>query len=210
MDKMFDTNAKPDVIDNADGRVRRSHESRQKIIDASLALVAEGDLLVSAQKVAKRAGVGLRSVFRHFSDMESLFVEFNVQLTRDYQHYFIPDDDIAHRSVESRVRICVERRHEAYLLLKNFFYFTESLHFEYAILRRQYIDLVANLDRQALRYLPEIDALPDSERHHALALLSFQYWDLQHRLRGQSAAQTQTQILQLLHDIFDRQSHKTS
>ena len=38
-------------------------------------LVGEGALLPSAEAVATRAGVGLRSVFRHFNDMDSLYRE---------------------------------------------------------------------------------------------------------------------------------------
>jgi AcrR family transcriptional regulator len=38
-------------------------------------LVRAGDISPSAADVANRAGVGLRSVFRHFKDMESLYRE---------------------------------------------------------------------------------------------------------------------------------------
>ena len=48
-----------------DGRVRRSERSRQKIIDAFMALVREGHFDPSAQAVAEKARDGLRSVFRH-------------------------------------------------------------------------------------------------------------------------------------------------
>ncbi len=42
-----------------------------------LALVSEGYASPSADAVALRAGVGLRSVFRHFSDMDSLYREMS-------------------------------------------------------------------------------------------------------------------------------------
>jgi hypothetical protein len=58
-----------------DGRKRRSHDSRQRIVKAMLALVGEGHLSPSAEQVSVRAVVGLRSVFRHFQDMESLHRE---------------------------------------------------------------------------------------------------------------------------------------
>ena len=66
-----------------DGRRRRSEQSRTRIVDAVMALVAEGHINPSAENVAARAGVGLRSVFRHFKDMESLYAEIwlrNVQV----------------------------------------------------------------------------------------------------------------------------------
>lgn len=58
-----------------DGRVARGLRTRAAVIDALLGLVDEGDLRPTAPAVAARAGVSLRSVFGHFSDMDSLFLE---------------------------------------------------------------------------------------------------------------------------------------
>lgn len=60
-----------------DGRRLRSADSRRRIVEAMMRLVEEGDLEPGAESVAERAGVGLRSVFRHFKDMESLRREVN-------------------------------------------------------------------------------------------------------------------------------------
>lgn len=56
-----------------DGRRKRSERSQEQIIDAMHQLVSEGDLSPSAARVAERAKVGLRTVFRHFEDMDSLY-----------------------------------------------------------------------------------------------------------------------------------------
>ncbi len=56
-----------------DGRVRRGERSRRQIIDAILELIAEGNTDPTADEIARRAKVGVRSVFRHFEDMDSLF-----------------------------------------------------------------------------------------------------------------------------------------
>ncbi len=58
-----------------DGRKMRSERSRHQIISAMLELVREGDMNPSAASVAERAGVGLRTVFRHFEDMDTLYQE---------------------------------------------------------------------------------------------------------------------------------------
>ncbi len=58
-----------------DGRRARSHTSRGRIVCAVIKLIEAGDLSPSAPKVAEAAGVSLRSVFRHFDDMESLYQE---------------------------------------------------------------------------------------------------------------------------------------
>jgi AcrR family transcriptional regulator len=57
----------------ADGRHERASKSRNQIIQAALDLVREGNPTPNAGQVAERAQLGLRSVFRHFKDMESLF-----------------------------------------------------------------------------------------------------------------------------------------
>lgn len=59
----------------ADGRRERSRSSRAKIVAAMLELVGKGDVAPSAARVAELAGVGLRSVFRHFDDMDALYRE---------------------------------------------------------------------------------------------------------------------------------------
>ena len=69
----------PDDEPNGDGRVRRSERSRQKIINAVITLVEDGNMDPGAQEVADEAGVGLRSVFRHFDDMESLYSDVIAQ-----------------------------------------------------------------------------------------------------------------------------------
>ncbi|MFM2301480.1 MAG: hypothetical protein RLZZ84_1216 [Pseudomonadota bacterium] len=59
----------------ADGRRERSRSSRSKIVAAVVELVGNGDVAPSAARVAEVAGVGLRSVFRHFDDMDALYRE---------------------------------------------------------------------------------------------------------------------------------------
>ncbi len=58
-----------------DGRRRRSLDSRGRVVAALLDLVREGEVAPSAERVAARAGVGLRTVFRHFNDMDGLYRE---------------------------------------------------------------------------------------------------------------------------------------
>jgi len=59
----------------ADGRNERARRTREAVVDALLALHDEGDLTPTAQRVAARAGVALRTVYGHFNDMETLYAE---------------------------------------------------------------------------------------------------------------------------------------
>lgn len=58
-----------------DGRKERSNTSRKKVVDAFMALIQAGNVAPSAEEVAKKAQVGLRTVFRRFSEMELLYQE---------------------------------------------------------------------------------------------------------------------------------------
>src|SRR2546423_5473671 len=56
-----------------DGRAARALRTRNRVVDALLDLIDEGELRPSAAEVARRAGVSLRSVYQHFDDLETLF-----------------------------------------------------------------------------------------------------------------------------------------
>lgn len=58
-----------------DGRTTRGQKNKQQIVQALIELIREGHLAPTAEMVSERAGVGLRTVFRHFKDMETLYRE---------------------------------------------------------------------------------------------------------------------------------------
>lgn len=73
-----------------DGRRLRGERTRIRVLEALLALVEEGDLHPTAQSVATRAGVALRTVYHHFEDVEALRgMAFHVQLER-YREALLP------------------------------------------------------------------------------------------------------------------------
>ncbi|HXZ83371.1 MAG TPA: TetR/AcrR family transcriptional regulator [Acidimicrobiales bacterium] len=55
-----------------DGRRARGERTRLKVIEALLDLVDDGTVRPTAQEVAARAGVALRTVYHHFEDVEAL------------------------------------------------------------------------------------------------------------------------------------------
>ena len=66
-----------------DGRLARGARTRRAVVEALLALNAEGDLSPTAAAVASRAGVALRSVYAHFADAEALYTQASdVQFAR--------------------------------------------------------------------------------------------------------------------------------
>lgn len=95
-------------IAREDGRRRRSADSRRRIVEAMLDLVREGDLTPSADAVAARAGVGRRTVFRLFSDMEGIYREMNgIMRDKVAPVRALP---LAGDTTEARLHALVERR----------------------------------------------------------------------------------------------------
>ncbi|HVQ90647.1 MAG TPA: TetR/AcrR family transcriptional regulator [Mycobacteriales bacterium] len=56
-----------------DGRSLRAERTRQAVVEALHALLAEGHLKVSGRQIAERAGVSLRALWSNFGDLEGLY-----------------------------------------------------------------------------------------------------------------------------------------
>ena len=92
----------------SDGRRLRGEQSRQKIVAALISCIREGVVSPTAEQVADRAEVGLRSVFRHFQDMERLYREIALEvdaLTLPYLQRRLKSSDWSGRILEmARIR----------------------------------------------------------------------------------------------------------
>lgn len=76
--------AKPEP-EAVDGRLLRGERSRQQIVDALFQLIRAGEMSPSAAQVAEAANVSLRTVFRHFEEMDSLRMEMTAQMEAEIQ-----------------------------------------------------------------------------------------------------------------------------
>lgn len=91
-----------------DGRRARAERNRDAVVDALLALLREGEERPGAADVAERAGVSVRSVFRHFDDLESLLA---VAVARQWERVAGRLTDVAGDGpVDERVRALVAQR----------------------------------------------------------------------------------------------------
>ena len=61
------------VDEPIDGRTARAVRTKDAIVDATLALIDDGDLRPTGPRIAERAGVSVRSIFQHFDDLDALF-----------------------------------------------------------------------------------------------------------------------------------------
>ena len=65
-----------------DGRRNRTVTTRKKIVQAFFELIREGHLEPTAEDVSVRAKMGIRTVFRHFDDMETLYGQVNAEMRK--------------------------------------------------------------------------------------------------------------------------------
>jgi TetR/AcrR family transcriptional regulator, regulator of autoinduction and epiphytic fitness len=73
-----------------DGRTARAERTRHAIVEAHLALIGEGDLRPTGERIAERAGVSLRALWANFKDMEALFAASGRRLTERQDEEFTP------------------------------------------------------------------------------------------------------------------------
>jgi AcrR family transcriptional regulator len=168
----------PDTLAK-DGRRRRSQDSRDRIVAAMLELVAEGRITPSADEVASRAKVGLRTVFRHFADMESLYAALTHTLAEQYEMWLIPFDSIDWRE---QLHEMVERRAATYERLLPFKRAGDAHRHLSPAMQRHYAH-VLGIMRQRLHALLPSSIANDARRFETIDLmLSFEVWQ---RLRGE-------------------------
>jgi AcrR family transcriptional regulator len=78
------------VAPRIDGRTARAERTRNAIVEAHLALIAEGDLKPTGERIAERAGVSLRALWANFKDMEALFGASGARLNERQDAEFRP------------------------------------------------------------------------------------------------------------------------
>jgi AcrR family transcriptional regulator len=166
------------IVGSSDGRRQRSERSQTAIIEAALALMEEGTLVPTAQQIADRAGVGIRSFFRHFADMDSLFLAADEMLLDSYEALFqVADRD---GSLSNRVSRAVELYGNAFDNLMQMILCTKALLWRFPKLKENYAWHQKRLRKELELWLPEVADLPRDRREAVHAVASFEVW---HRLR---------------------------
>ena len=149
------------------------------MVDALFELIGEGTARPTAQQVAERAGVGIRSVFRHFEDMDTLFSEVDNRLRQEVLPLIAMEPPAG--GTETRARALVTRRAA---LFERVAPYKRAANFQYSrsrFVQQAHQQLVQLLRADLRRWLPELDAVA-SDLADALELVtSFEAWD---RLRS--------------------------
>jgi AcrR family transcriptional regulator len=193
---MSKTDKKPD------GRVLRSERSRQLIMDAMAALIREGNLVPTAQQVAERAEVGIRTVFRHFNDMESLFETMDVAIIETYRDKFRGGDRDG--SLPERIRHAVERHATAYDFAQPVMDMTRVQMWRFKILQKNYARSQRELRLDLEHWLPEIRTLPPLQRELVDAAASYELWNRLRAQQGLSKKKATEAVVLMISRLFDK------
>jgi AcrR family transcriptional regulator len=161
--------------DTIDGRVRRSERSRAAMVQALFDLVGEGVLQPTAQQVAKRAKVGIRTVFRHFSDMDSLLAEINERVRR--QALPLLQEPVSGGGREERARGLVAQRVRFFEQITPYKRSGNVQRSRSTFLAGQHTALVRVLRSNLLGWLPELRKGPPELLEALDACTSFELWD---------------------------------
>ena len=172
-----------------DGRVLRSLRSRQQIADALADLVRGGELMPTAEQVAERAQVGLRTVFRHFQDMETLYAEVDGRIRGSFRERVLEQ---VSGTLPLRVRRLIAQRAGLFEAVAPFKHSEALRRWNSPFLQKSHAEMVRELRQHLRRALPELDSV-SGELQQAIELLtSFEAWDRLRREQslGRERAQT--------------------
>ena len=176
-----------------DGRRRRSQDSRARIVHAMLELVHGGDPSPSAELVAARADVGLRTVFRHFKDLDSLYREMSAVIEAELMA--LVHTPFKGETWRERVLELVERRGWAYEKIGPFRRAAEVHRRSSPALAMDHAKMV-EIAREILRRELPAELVKDRVRFEAIdLLLSFDAWNRLRRDQDLSPKRA-TEVLQ--------------
>src|SRR5271156_1398409 len=170
-----------------DGRMVRRHNNRRRIVAAMLELVRAGAISPGAEEVAARAGVGLRTVFRHFDDMDSLYREMAEAMRIELQP--IVAAPLSSQGWKGRLDEIVDRRSRLFERAMPFKNAADVHRHRSAFLRKDY-QAMRSAERTPLQAALPAALTNDQEFFEALdQALSFSTW--QHLRRDQKLTQDQ-------------------
>lgn len=176
--------AMDDMSPEADGRRRRGQNNRARIVTAMLEIIRTGDMSPSAEQVAARADVGLRTVFRHFKDMDSLYSEMSVAIADELRA--VVGTPFQSVDWKDRVLELVDRRAFAFEKIAPFKHASEAYRHRSRFLSEDSSNLVLVLRQILVRELrPPVTDDPLKVETLDL-LLSFEAWSRLRREQGLS------------------------
>lgn len=185
------SNTDDTVIEEArpDGRRQRSQRSRQKIVAAMLKLVRGGEMHPSAAQVAEASGVSLRTVFRHFEEMDSLFREMSAIIEQEVKPILMRP--ITSTDWRAQLDELISKRIDVYERIMPLKVSGSVRRFQSDYLKEDYDEFLA-LERAGLKNVLPKDIQKDAQLYAALEMtISFEAWRSMRQDRALSAKQAE-------------------
>ena len=191
----------PEDMPVADGRRVRGAENRRKIVEAMLALIGEGAIAPGAEVVAARAEVGLRTVFRHFDDMDSLYREISARMNEELMPIAaapLPEGD-----GRARLEELVTRRARVFERMMPFKIAADVHKHRSAFLTEEHAGIAVFMRKSLIEALgPKL--AQNKQRLEALdMLLSFDAWRRLRVDQNLTVAQAKKLVTQMVDAVFD-------
>ena len=157
-----------------DGRILRSKKSQNIILESIINLIIKGNLYPTAEEVAKESGIAIRTVFRHFDDMETLLMKVDESIN----HKLLNDEkEIRLDSpLTKRLGLIIEERLYYYNKYENIMIATITQLPKYKILQKRYPEYQKLLRKRTERIIPEILNLKSANQELLDASLSFGFY----------------------------------
>lgn len=171
----------------ADGRRLRSERSRKAIVAALISLIRKGETMPSAERVADEANIGLRTVFRHFDDMDRLYQEVIEHIETE----IAPLIEKPYEATDwhGRLSEMIDRRAQVFELVMPFKLQSNARLLQSEFLQEMHRCAVA-LDRERMIEIMPASIVEDETRFCALfASLSFDVWIHLRKDQGRSPAE---------------------
>ena len=157
-----------------DGRILRSQKSQNIILESIINLIINGNLYPTAEEVAKESGIAIRTVFRHFDDMETLLMKvdesINLKVINDEKEIKLDSPLI------TRLSLIIDERIYYYDKYENIMIATITQLPKYKILQKRYPEYQKLLRKRTERIIPEILNLKSANQELLDASLSFGFY----------------------------------
>ena len=189
------------VTQISDGRRQRTERSRKAMIDAALALIQDGNFAPTAREISERAGVGIRSFFRQFEDMDSLFLAVDAQISESVVDSFLNRGE-REGTVKERLESLVTTYTDAFERHRNLLVATKSLRWRSKVLKENYARYQELSLKNKETWIPEFKSLSPQDRHLADAYLSFEMWHRIREIQEMSLLDARSLILTMLRKLI--------
>ena len=158
-----------------DGRIARRERNRAAIVAALGDILGSGNLEPTAEQVATRAGVQVRTLFRHFPDMASLHAELAGRIRAEVVPLLaaVPTTGDA----AERVRRLVAARAIAFERILPFKRAGNAMRWRLEFLQDHHETMVRDLRQHLQLVLPELRARDGAARAAFELATSFEAWD---------------------------------